>query len=794
MRHDIKIDIATGGSARTKTWVNKSLTWSELVQKLSDPVVTKETHSEFIRMTKQDQGNIKDVGGYVGGYLVKGKRSPSSVLHRSVLTLDIDFANSDFWDTFEMMYLNAAVLHSTHKHHAESPRYRLVMPLSREVTADEYVAIARRVAGNLNIDIFDNTTFQPSRLMFWPSHPRDVEYYIRVMDAEILDADEVLSSYVDWKDSSAWPTAEKFTDELKTKADKQQDPENKKGIIGAFCRTYSISEAIEAFLQDEYVQASEDRYTYKKGSTAGGVVVYSDKFVFSHHGTDPISSTLCNAFDLVRIHKFGDLDLDAAASGSSAKSFKAMQEFASELAPVKKLISKETIESAEYDFADIEAEQALEAEDSTEWAQDLEIDKNGKILSTAHNIDKILSNDPRLAGAFRYNVFNNKRYVFKNMPWRTVSRPEAIKNVDYSGVRNYLEVIYGVTGAMKIDDSLAVAFERNSYHPVREYLTAQIWDGVARVDKLMVEYFGAPDNIYTREAIRKMLVAAVARIFKPGVKFDNALTLIGEQGTYKSTFLKKLGGDWFSDTFLTVSGKEALEQIQGAWLIEMAELSGLSKHDVESIKHFMSKQVDSFRPAYARTSEDFHRQCVFFGTTNNREFLKDPTGNRRFWPIDVDLDKARKSVREHLTQEEINQIWAEAVHLFRKGETLFLGVDAEKIARKEQREHSEVDDRQGLIEEFLEKRLPADWEDYDTFKRQAFYADPLSATDGTVDREYVCTAEIWVECLGKELDQLDRYKSRPINDIMKAIPGWKKSKSTRRFGKYGAQKYYYKEK
>ena len=248
MKYDGELDIAIGLSARSKVWSNKKLKWSELVSRLGEENKTTETLKEFVSASKEDQLKIKDVGGYVGGYLRGGKRSPANVVHRQLMTLDLDFAHKDLWDDFTLQFDNAAVLHGTHKHSDASPRYRLIMPLSREVTADEYVAISRKIAGIIGIDLFDNSTFETNRLMFWPSTPKDMDYYFKVQDGPWIDADEILNSYADWKDSSLWPTASSRFEAVDRAVKKQEDPTIKRGLIGAFCRTYSIPEAIETFL------------------------------------------------------------------------------------------------------------------------------------------------------------------------------------------------------------------------------------------------------------------------------------------------------------------------------------------------------------------------------------------------------------------------------------------------------------------------------------------------------------------------------------------------------------------
>lgn len=788
LEYDGNLSIAVGLNVSSKVWKNTKTTWSNLVQKLATPVVTAETYKRFMSATKEEQSKIKDVGGFVGGFLTNGRRDKTNVLYRQLITLDIDFSHENFWWDFTMLFGCAAVIHSTHKSCPEKPRHRLIIPLDREVSQEEYQAIARKVAGDLNIDLFDQSTFDVNRLMFWPSVSSDMEYYFEFQDGPFLEADYILGLYDDWHDTSEWPTATDSTDVIMQAIKKQEDPEDKKGIIGVFCRTYTIQEVIETFLSDIYEKAGEDRYTYIKGSTAAGLIIYEDKFAYSHHGTDPAGGRLCNAFDLVRIHKFGHLDTGKEKEDKDKKSFKAMEEFASKDANTKKHIAEEKFAEAKFEFAE-EAKAEVPEEYDTSWTQELDANTKGEYENSANNLNIIIEHDQFLKDAFKLNIFDNKRYVTRSLPWRKVDTVEPLRDVDYSGVRNYIECVYGIVSSQKVDDALALEFEKKKFHPIRDYIQAQKWDRTERINTLLIDYFGADDNLYTRAAIRKMLVAAVARVFEPGVKFDTALILVGDQGTYKSTFVKKLGMDWFSDTFTTVQGKESFEQIQGAWLVEMAELSGLKKAEVESIKHYISKREDMFRPAYGRTVETYKRQCVFFGTTNNKDFLRDPTGNRRFMPIDVRPEYATKSVADDLTQDEVDQIWAEAYQLYLAKEPLYLVGDEDIIAKIEQHKHSEMDERKGIIEEYLNKKFPEEWDKMDLYDRRRWLEDPLSK-NGAIQKDFVCVAEVWCECLGKEKNDMSRYNTRDINEILRSLPEWEAITSTKNFSLYGKQKYY----
>ena len=788
LKYDGSLNIAVGLSVSSKSWKNTNLLWSALVKRLSEPIITVETYKQFISATKEEQSRIKDTGGFVGGYLTNNRRDKTSVLYRQLITLDADFSHENLWWDFTMLFDCAAVIHSTHKSSPNKPRHRLILPIDREVSQEEYQAIARKVAGDLNIDLFDPSTFDVNRLMFWPSISSDSEYYFEYQDGPFLNADYILGTYNNWQDTTEWPTVSDNKDHILQAVKKQEDPETKKGLIGLFCRAYTIQDVIEKFLADIYEPAGENRYTYIQGSAAAGLIVYENKFAYSHHGTDPVSGRLCNAFDLVRIHKFGHLDTGKESEDKDKKSFKAMEDFVAKDSEVKRLIAKEKFAEAKFEFAE-EADSELNEPLDTSWQVALDVNAKGEFENSANNLNIIFQKDQRLKQVFRLNAFDNKRYITRSMPWRKVPVMEPVRDVDYSGVRNYIECVYGIVSSQKVDDAMAIAVEQNRFHPIQDYLKNLKWDGQQRIDTLLIDYFGAEDNLYTRAAIRKMLCAAVTRVFKPGEKFDTALILVGPQETYKSTFLKKLGKSWFSDTFNTVQGKEAYEQLQGAWIIEMAELSGLKKAEVETIKHFITKTEDQFRPAYARTVESYKRQCVFFGTTNKDDFLRDPTGNRRFLPIDVRTEFIKKSVAEDLTENEVDQIWAEAYSLYLRGEPLYMTGQEDKIAKIEQRKHSESDERRGIIEEYLNKEFPDNWESMDLFDRRKWLEDPL-AKKGTCKKQFVCTAEIWCECLGNDKAAMDRYKTREIAEILRGIPDWEFVMSTKNFSIYGKQKYY----
>lgn len=791
IKYDGQIALATGRSKTEKHWKNKNILYSALVEKLGSTTRTPETYAEYKKLPKTERDRIKDVGGFVGGSLKNGRRKAENVANRTLLTLDLDYVVGDIWASIELLFNFSCLIYSTHTHASDNQRLRLIIPLLRPVLPDEYQAIARMVADDLGIDQFDDTTYEPSRLMYWPSTSCDGEYVFKVQDLHWLNPDDVLSKYkFGWQDVSYWPESSRARAKLNTAIKKQEDPLEKRGIIGAFCRTYSITEAIAEFLSDVYLPgADETRYTYAEGSTTGGIVVYEDKFSYSHHGTDPASGILCNAFDLVRIQKFSELD-DSANEDTPVNrlpSFTKMTEFASTDKKVKQTIGKEKITAAQEDFG------VVEDEPNTDWVKKFEYTEQGKLRSTISNFLLIIENEPLLKGKIAYNEFSNRAVVIGKLPWRNEKNKSDWTDSDDSGLREFIEKYYGISSIAKCADALAISFEKHSFHPVRDYLNSLSWDGSKRIETLFIDYLGAENCNYVKIITKKVIVAAVGRAFVPGIKFDNMPVLSGPQGIGKSTIIKKLGRDWYSDSLTTVTGKEAYEQLQGVWLLEMGEMMATKKADIEATKHFLSKTEDIYRVAYGRRTSRFPRQCIFIGTTNDREFLRDKTGNRRFWPIDVGMVPANKNVFDDMNNYEVDQIWAEAVELWNNKEPLYLNSEEEKKAQMQQDSHSEESAKAGLIEEYLDKPITDNWYDLGIpEKRNYIHGSEFGdLPEGSIRRDKTCVMEIWVELFNGDPKQLTPLQSREINDILRGLKGWESYDSKLRFGKiYGTQRAY----
>ena len=786
-----KYSIAVGNSCETKFWSNEEVTFDELCQRLSNTKYTSETIEQYKHFNKEERNKAKDNGGFVGGKLKGTKRGVSEVLFRSMLTLDLDKAKVGFIDKFiaESRYLSC--LYTTHSHTKEEPRCRVIVPLSRDVTPDEYNAIARLFASQFGIEQFDACSFRIAQLMFYPTTPKDGEFIFKKIEGEVLNPDEFLADYPMWHDISTLPlTPDELPKNNVQRGRKKKDPTELKGVIGAFCRAYTVQEAIETYLSDVYERTDKsNRYSLKSADSKGGLIIYDDKYAFSHHATDIACGRELNAFQLVMLHFFGSDNNDAV---------KKMKEVARDDEHVRTQL---ILDNGEFDEDEINDDSQSEspvvskAKPIKDWISKLSIGIDGAIENTSKNLEIILENDKNLQG-FAYNELSNRVEVIGRVPWDRPKDNRFWREADEAQLRLYIDKKYIEFKERNFEVAFNAIVDNRRFHPVRDYLdTLPKWDGVKRVEEVFIKFLSADDNDYTRAVTKKTFAACVARAYHPGTKFDSIPVLDGAQGIGKSTLIKYLAGEeFFSDnlSLTDMNDKTAAEKIQGNWLIEIGELSGMKKADIEKVKSFVSTTDDKYRASYGRVVESHPRQCVIFATVNGdgRGYLRDITGNRRFWIV-----KCNQTIQKRMWDENDknyrDQFWSEAKEIYESGEELYLEGSLLDIATDYQNEALEQDERVGIVEQYLNRLLPTNWHEMDLYKRRSFLnGDDFICEKGTIQRTEVSNAEIWCECFGKSQSDLKSSDSYQLAAIMKQIGGWERTSSIKKQPIYGRQKIY----
>ena len=680
-----------------------------------------------------------------------------------MITLDADniaCGDTEVWiRRMESLGISYAV-YSTRSHRPAAPRLRFVVPLSRLVSADEYCFLAREMAYHIDntMRIFDPTTFQPERLMYWPSVDTDIPFIYKSADAPLLSPDNWLADQ--WQDISRWrqvPGHEADTAILHALHHMKQQPEEAAGIVGLFNRTYSIHDAMTQFLAGTYEETPgvQDRYTYTGGSATGGAVVYDSKFLYSHHATDPAGGVLCNAFDLVRLHRYPDMDNDIHPRANITKrpSYIEMKKFAKSLPDIKAAMAKEKAADMDNAFAGLyntpgagvssapaghpgdgvsgtpqannlpaagsapgmAAGQPLQVSSPGALQPFLDADDRGDYKPTVRNYKLILMHDPALRGCMWRDIFAGVDRC-ERMPGRADPAPRPFgMRTDAGPLVAHIQSVYDMPVNMRfLEMAIHEVFYESERHPVREWMDVLVWDGVERLDRLLVRTLGAVDTEYTRAVTRKTVCAVVKRAYDPGAKFDAMLVLDGGQGTGKSTLTKILAikPDWHIDSVPKFSGKDAYEIITGRLVIEVAEMAAFSKTDVRQMKNFITQTSYKYRPAYGDKILDFPTQCILIGTTNDREFLNDSTGGRRYWVVPTAESGFRREAFDDARQD-IAQIYAEAKHrLFVEHESLELPSHLQDELRALQEdEYTAHSTWYYEILEYLHMPVPENWHD-----------------------------------------------------------------------------------
>ena len=460
----------------------------------------------------------------------------------------------------------------------------------------------------------------------------------------------------------------------------------------------------------------------------------------------------------------------------------------------------------------------IEEKEIPEWCKELfeklDTTKEGRVRATMENIRLILETDPKVAGKIRYNEMSQMIEVSDDIPWPRDKSIRSWTDADDAGLYHFLEKDYGIYQPKKTDKIRECVAIEHTFNPIKNYLDSlPEWDGVERLDTLLVDYLGAEDNQYVREVTRKHFVAAIKRIYEPGCKYDTMLILHGPQGLGKTTLIKIMAGGeaFYTSAIRNFDIKEVGEQIQGKWLIEIEELSAFNKSEIEQIKQTLSLQDDRYRAAYAKYATNRPRRCVFFGTTNNSISIRDTTGGRRFWPIDC-TKNFTKSVFNDLANER-DLLWAEALARYKAGESVLLSDDAEVMAKAMQEMHRDIDPLEGMILDWADIPVPDNWNatidgkaDY-TLEDRRLYWQQIRNPDAEdfngyknsealkelklIPRTFISVIEVWTELLEKDGVPSAQERKR-INNILASMPGWTRVPRVRN-GCHGRQYGYSKE-
>lgn len=443
--------------------------------------------------------------------------------------------------------------------------------------------------------------------------------------------------------------------------------------------------------------------------------------------------------------------------------------------------------------------------DRNDWKNHLRISPStGAYKKSTTNGEIIIQNDVDLKELFEFDTFEQVTKIKRLPYWRAKSDTNFYwSDIDTTHVIAHIDKQYNIQFSR---DTMDNVIEKEAYrykvNPIKEMIESKKWDGVKRIETSFIDYLGAEDTHYNREVAKRWLMGAVARIYQPGIKFDTMPIIYGAQGGGKSTFASKMGGNWYNQSINTFKGDEAYKKLQGSWICEIEELSAFQKSTIEEIKSFISAVIDIYRASFGKRAERHPRQSVFIGTTNNYEFLKDKTGNRRFLPVTVDKKKATKSPFDDLTPDVVQQMYAEAKTYFDENPTdkaLLLDKEADDIALKMQEEHAEKDTLIGEIEDFLERPIPSDYwyrpleekiwsmhdvKDPDLIK---LYGDGKTielqnSKPGAYEwRDKVCSMEIW-KVMMKRDDQPQPHHLRKIDEALRNTRYCGNKKKQTRYG------------
>lgn len=765
------LSIATAPKRDSKTWKNEVVTWDAFKSWCAKP------------------GNKKEAGNYVFGRLNGTRRSKRTIEARSALTLDVDFPQAGFI-TDVMMFPFNLVWHTTYSSAPDNERYRIIIPLDREVTPAEYVGCVISVMDMLGTEQFDLGSTQPERYMFLPAAQKpdfyswgEVEGPIATADDLIMSANTVVTDYV-----------------APTPSRSKRDPFKIEGVVGAFNRVYENLDDLIADFDLPYDKVG-DKWLHRGslGAPGMGPVPEREGLWYSFHALDPTFMQTCSAFDLVRIHQYGEADEDAKPNTPVNKlpsHTRMLDEVLNGNTEVANKVMGETWRS---DFAGPSAGPApagapaqrqapsapVAAPSGGDWRTGLALNQAGSVRDNLDNWDLILTHDP----VFRGLTFNERTQAIEpvgDLPWRPVTKSSKAwsKEGDGTLLGLHLERTLRLkVPQARIDVMVLRSAFSNRTDPVVDYLNALTWDGQERVETCLP---GVKATDFTRLAARKSLVAAVARAMEPGVKWDHSLILFGGEGLGKSLWIERMSKGWTAELG-DLRAKDTLMTVSRTWIAVADEGHSLKKADSNVMKSFMTRRYDTYRAPYAHVDTDRPRRCVVWGSTNEETFLRREAGNRRFLIVQCsryDIDA--------VTEEYVDQVWAEAVHLYRAGEPLWLDEEQAEQATEEREIFTEENPLVGQIGAYLDMPVPATWYQMSSAARFTYRQNylELGLDEGVemMTQDKVCALQVWYEVLnGNRKPQ--QVEVREINEAIRLLSEWYSVPKVRRFdSNYGVQR------
>ena len=769
--------VAEGNGVEEQHWRMRTVSWGAFARQLETPIWMDVDYAGYWQLTDEDRKKRKNTRGFFGGELRGPNKTGANLVGRDLITLDLERSGGvlpvDIEDKVREAFPFEHVVYATANHRPESKRLRMVAPASRMMSPDEYRGIILFLATRVGMENTDKKSAVPTQFMYYPTRPIGAETGYEWHRGDWFDVDAFISSIPGFHDKSTWPGEEAARErEHKTSTHAHSAP----GIIGAFNRRFDVGTAISKWLSDVYEEGANGRYTYTAGSSVNGLRMY--------HGE-------LSAFDLVRLHKFGERDTEFAdeidlrgARMGDRPSFIAMKEWVvSEFPELLDDVAAHAEESRAKD------EQSV-AEDPSKWRSLLYLNAKGGVDPGPYNISTILRYDPMIRGKIWYNEMSYVPNINEGVPWP--SAPGPMSDTDHPEMEAYLDRVYHIKNKSAMNSAILVAANRNRRHPLREKVLSVPWDGIPRIETCLRDFCGVADTPAHRLMSRRWFVGGIARIFRPGVKFDYCLVLVGDQGLGKSQFFTRVAMD--EDLYLELDQpldgtKTVPELVQGRWIVEFAEMSTVNStfSSQEAVKAFITKTEDPYRAPFATVPLPHKRQCIFGGTSNVPTFLKDKTGARRFWPVEVSRE-AMGRMWDTLTPSVVQQLWAEAYVAYQAGEKVGLTREEEDLMEPTKGVFTVENENTSPLSDFLDAPLPSGWNKMTDVERRVAYIawqDPSNIPSYVSDNdrwEVITSADLslYYLCGGDEMKNRrlsadGKRAIRSVTDAMGDVTGLGKS-------------------